>query len=295
MKELLIIILFLQFNFLFSQDTLFVSARNGLVVRSQPNKNSKNLGKLPYAEKIIYYKNTGDFDEIVDNGKIIKGEWYHIIGNDRYSNKIEGYVFNKFLTFQALKKTLIYNEFNPKSTLNFELESFYITDVYKLDSLKVVNGYYEPKDGKIVLPDTENNFGHRLLMLNAQNKIIYQSEGFGEAYLFEPHFYKSNISEKVIIICQLGFEYYFGGELFILENGKIQYIGILDIESDNHEKSLTDIIIIKEINNEIIFSFNSKNLVLEPGTEDIHIKNKGTTYNYINGKLILKKETTANN
>ncbi len=289
MKQLLFILIFFHFNFLLGQEGLYVSAANGLIVRSQPSKNSKRIGKLPFAEKIVDYSNTNRFDEIIDEGTTIKGEWYYITAYDIHSNKIAGYVFNSFLTPKVLKKKLNYFEFKPDPILDFQLGSFSINNMYRLDSFKIINGYYEPKDGKIVLPDTEDDYGHRILMLNAQDKIIYQSQGFGEAYSFEPHFYKNNKSEKVIIICQLAFEYCFGGEVFIYENGKIKHIGLLDIESTSEEKCLIDIIKIHEVPDEIIFSFNSATLLLEPGTEDVEIKNKGTTYTYIDGKLVLKK------
>lgn len=66
----------------------------------------------------------------------------------------------------------------------------------------------------------------------------------------------------------MAFEYFFGGEAFLLENNKIRYIGNLDIESDDMEKSLTDIINIEEANNDIIFSFKSDSLLLKPGSDD---------------------------
>ncbi|MEX0315647.1 MAG: hypothetical protein AB3N18_15835, partial [Allomuricauda sp.] len=118
---------------------------------------------------------------------------------------------------------------------------------------------------------------------------IYQSNRYGEPYLFKPHFYKSNVSGKTIIICQLAYEYFFGGEAFIFENGKIKNIGRLDIEPTSEENYLTEIIRIKEIANEIIFSFDSDSLLLEPGSGDILIENNGVTYNYIDGQLSLKK------
>ncbi|MEX0313778.1 MAG: hypothetical protein AB3N18_06340, partial [Allomuricauda sp.] len=142
MKRLLILLLFFQFTFLKAQEPLYVSAKNGLIVREEPNKNSKRLGKLVYAEKIVHYENTGRFDEIIDNGKVIKGEWYNIIGNDILSNEIEGYVFNAFLTSKVLKKEIPYFEFTPKSISDFELPSYNIGYAFELDSLKIISGYY---------------------------------------------------------------------------------------------------------------------------------------------------------
>ena len=289
MKRLLIILFLFQLNYLFSQDALYVSAKNGLIVRSGPDKTYDKVGKLDYAEKITFFQSTKRYDEITDNGVVLKGEWYHISANDINSKTIEGYVFNGFLTSKTLKKKINYYEFKPEKNLDFKLASFSIYDVYKLDTLKIVSGYYEHKDAKMVLPNTENDYGVRLLMVNEQHKIIYQSQGFFEAYSFEPHFFKNNKSDKIIIVCQLSSEYCYGGQAFILENGKIKYMGLLDIEPQTEEKCLIDILKINEFSNELIFSFNSKKLVLEPGKRGIYIKNNGTTYNYSNGKLLLKK------
>lgn len=87
----------------------------------------------------------------------------------------------------------------------------------------------------------------------------------------------------------MAFEYFFGGEAFLLENNKIRYIGNLDIESDDMDKSLTDIISIEELKNDIIFSFKSDSLLLKLGSEDILISNNNTRYIYNNSKLILKR------
>ncbi|MCL5245185.1 SH3 domain-containing protein [Cellulophaga sp. 20_2_10] len=290
MKQLLIIIVFLNFNFLLGQETLYVSAKNGLIVRSGPNKTYKQVGKLSYAEKIIYYQNTHRSDEIIDNGTIIKGEWYHISGNDVHSNKkIDGYVFNGFLTSKTLKKRKKYYEFKPDTISDITLKHFDAENVYKLDSQKIVTGNYKPKNGKIIEPDSEKDWGDRLILLNNKNEILFKSFGAGDVYLFEPHFYKNNRTNKIVIVCQLAYEYCFGGEAFIYENGEISYIGLLDVDSDNDEKCLIDIIEIQEVDDEIIFSFNSGNILLEPGSEDILIKSKGVNYIYSNKELILKR------
>ncbi|MGD1318325.1 hypothetical protein [Chryseobacterium sp. 2R14A] len=87
----------------------------------------------------------------------------------------------------------------------------------------------------------------------------------------------------------MAFEYFFGGEAFLLENNKVRYIGNLDIESDDMEKSLTDIINIEEANNDIIFSFKSDSLLLKPGSDDILIPNNNVRYIYNNSQLTMKR------
>lgn len=284
MKIFLVLISFFQITILLSQEALFVSARNGLIVRNQPNKNAKRIGKLEYAQKIITFQGSGTFEEVTDNGKLIKGEWYYVV-----TNNVDGYVFNKFLTTKKLKKKINYYEFKPKSIPEFSLTNISIASAHVLDSLKVIDGYYTPKDGKIVAPDTQKDWGNRLYLLNKKNEILFKSFGVGDVYTFDPHFYKNDSTNKIIIVCQLGYEYCFGGEAFLYEDGNISAIGTLDIENDDEGKCLTDIIKIQEIADELIFSFNSDYLLLEPGLEDILIKNTGVIYNYSNQKLTLKK------
>lgn len=184
---------------------------------------------------------------------------------------------------------ITYTEFKPKKIIDFQFINFNIGGAYQLDAFKIISGNYEPINGKISKPDSEKDWGDRLMLLNNKNEILFKSFGVGDAYSFEPHFYKNNKTNKIIIICQLAYEYCFGGEAFIYENGKVSTIGLLDVDSDNEEKCLIDIIEIQEIADEIIFSFNSENILLEPGSESILVKSKGVTYNYINNKLTLKR------
>lgn len=197
------------------------------------------------------------------------------------SSELTGKNINKR---NKVNKTNNYIEFTPDTIPNLKLSNFAIEYAYQLDAKKIVAVYDNDAN-----PDTEKDWGNKLLLLNDKNEILFKSYGVGDVYLFEPHFYKNIETNKIIIICQLGFEYYFGGEAFVYENGKITFIGRLDIEGDDHEKSLTDIVEIHEKDNEIVFTFKSDSLVLDPGSNNIVIKNKGVKYVYKNEQLILIK------
>ncbi len=184
----------------------------------------------------------------------------------------------------SLSQGINYFEFNPDKIQNAKLSNFDIDYAYQLEDKKIVAGY-----DKKANPDTEKDWGDKLLLLNNENEILFKSYGVGDVYLFEPHFYKNRETDKIVIICQLGFEYFCGGEAFVYENGNITSIGSLDIESDNGEKSLIDIVEVNEIDNRIVFTFKSESLVLEPGSENILIKNTGVKYIYENKKLTLVK------
>ena len=173
-----------------------------------------------------------------------------------------------------------YTEFKPDKISDLKIKGFDIEQAFSVEGNRIVAGNFQFTDGKIALPDTEEDFGKRLLLLNHKNEIIYQSQGSGDAYLYEPYFYKNSQNGNIIIVCQQAYEYFFGGDAYLLEKGKIKYLGNLDIEPKNEEKKLTDILRIKESGDGITFSFDSDSLVLKPGSEDITIKNKDVKYVY---------------
>ena len=187
-------------------------------------------------------------------------------------------------------KTTTYQKYQPQELQNVKLPKFSVEQVFEINNLKIASGYYTSLDGKMVSPDTEKEWGDRLVLLDENNKILFQSKGVGDVYAFEPHFYKNPQFDKTIIICQLASEFPFGGDVFILENGNIKYIGMLDIESTEEEKWLTNMVEIQEIGNRIEFTFQSNQLILNPGGEnEKRIKNNNLKYVYENNKLFLAK------
>jgi hypothetical protein len=103
----------------------------------------------------------------------------------------------------------------------------------------------------------------------------------GDPYQFEPFFYHNTTNDKVIIICQLGNEENYGGEAFLLENGSIEFIGEINIESpyetaDN--TGLIEIIRVSETENAIYFNFESDSLIDLTNSEWRRVKNDGIHY-----------------
>lgn len=182
-----------------------------------------------------------------------------------------------------------YLEFKPDSISNVKIKGFEVISSYSYDQTKFVTGYYNPVDGKTVAPDTEKDNGQRLLVLNNKNEIIFKGQGGGDTYLYQPHFYKNKSDNKILIVCQLAFEYFFGGEVFLLENNSVKYVGNIDLEPFDMETSMTEVLKIYEKKNAIHFKFDSDSLLLKPGNEDIKIKNNDTEYIYEKGVLKFKK------
>lgn len=175
-----------------------------------------------------------------------------------------------------------YVKFQPDSISDVAIKGFQIDSSYKIGNSKIVVGIYESIDGEISYPDTEKDWGDRLLLLNDKNLITYKSKGVGETYLYEPYFYKNKSNNKIIIVCQRAYEYFFGGDAFLLENDKIKYIGDIDVEGKFDETKLVDILKIKETMNKITFTFDSDSILLEPGSKDIYVKNNNIRYEYNN-------------
>ncbi|MFN1216127.1 hypothetical protein ACKW6Q_03985 [Chryseobacterium kwangjuense] len=184
-------------------------------------------------------------------------------------------------------KDAVYKEFKPERIQGLKMKGFNVNGAFSIDGNTFVAGSYESVDGNITLPDTEKDWSKRLLVLNSNKEIIYKSPGTGETYLYEPHFYRNNQDGNIIIVCQLAYEYFFGGDAFILKDGKIKYLGNLDIEPNNEEKSITDVLKIKESKDGITFTFDADSLVLKPGNEDKVIKNNQVKYLYDGSSLKL--------
>lgn len=107
-KTVIIILLSLVSSICLAQETMYVNADNGLIVREKPNRNSKRIGKFTYAEKVRVQEKTNIQLSIIDDGKKIDGSWYKVRGLIKGELK-SGYVFSGFLVTEKLMKRLQIN------------------------------------------------------------------------------------------------------------------------------------------------------------------------------------------
>ncbi|MEN9400055.1 MAG: hypothetical protein RL632_1156 [Bacteroidota bacterium] len=183
-------------------------------------------------------------------------------------------------------KVIRYKRYQPKSITDFTLQDFQVEQAYRLGEYKVVNVY---RWNELNEESTSNDWGDRLLLLNAQNEIVFTSVASGDLYLYQPYFFKSNHSSKIIVVCQMGFEYYCGGDVFIIENGQMTAAGYLNIEGIDEDKPLVDILAIHESEDKLTFTFRADSLIIDPGGETEHITNSaGIRYEYERGELMLR-------
>ncbi|MFT6501016.1 MAG: hypothetical protein ACJASQ_001126 [Crocinitomicaceae bacterium] len=184
---------------------------------------------------------------------------------------------NRVNTDDSLHLAFDYIKFEPNRIEGFKLNEYQVDDVYELDSFFVFTAY---SDGDLESSSAPTNWGDRLILMKGDS-IHFQSKPVGDPYQFEPFFYHNTTNDKVIIICQLGNEENYGGEAFLLENGSIEFIGEINIESpyetaDN--TGLIEIIRVSETENAIYFNFESDSLIDLTNSEWRRVKNDGIHY-----------------
>ena len=179
-----------------------------------------------------------------------------------------------------------YSQFEPNLVEGFSVEGFEIDNAYKINGSIVAAAY---SDGDLVTSSSPTNWGDRLVLIKGDT-IHFQSKPVGDPYQYEPHFFGNTINKKVVVICQLGNEDHYGGEAFMLDDGEVEFIGAIEIESpfDTAENNcLIDIVRISEKDNSIYFKFTSDSLVFVGNDDWLHFTNDSVHYQYQNQVLKL--------
>ncbi|WP_186754057.1 PA3715 family protein [Echinicola salinicaeni] len=287
--------------FIKSGDTLEKILSNYAIKDFSGEWDGNCAGEFVNEEKIVFpgtHKTKGYFDLWVNN-KIAETKEYENEEEDcQTENSYQ--IKNSILKFDGTEyseveegfETKSYSKIHPRKLENFQLDKFEVDQAYELNGQKIITGNYIPEKGKhdTSSDESQSDWGDRLLILDSANNVVFQSHGHGDYYLFEPHFYKTEVSNKIIIICQKAFEYPFGGEVFILEKERIKHIGTLDIEGTEEGQYLTEKVDIQEIGNSLVFAIKSNQLVLKPG-EEFSTQVTNAIYVYQGNQLILKTNT----
>lgn len=183
-----------------------------------------------------------------------------------------------------------YSEFIPDAVKNIRIERLNVIHAYAIGEQKIVIGSYASADGYPVPPDSENDYGNRLFLLDGKDNIVFRTHGLLDTYIYNPHFFRNDQNDKMIIICEMAVGSYCGGDVYILEKGRIKYIGVIDIEGSEMDQRLLSFIRMKEKRGRIIFNFDADSLLLHPGSENEKIiKNEHVRYVYdSNGLKIFR-------
>ncbi|WP_282050453.1 SH3 domain-containing protein [Maribacter aquivivus] len=144
MKIVITIVLLIITSSIFGQDTSFVIAENGLIVRESPNLKSEKIGKLYYGSEVRIIKETGIKIEINDSGRTISGQWLEI---QKISGNLKGFVFSGYLTgdeiFAFIKPNVAKLKGQMKSEQNTEVIYNYLSNNYDPTSEKFQLEYYD--------------------------------------------------------------------------------------------------------------------------------------------------------
>ena len=184
-------------------------------------------------------------------------------------------------------KEINYLRFHPDQLEGFELDGFDINETFQIDSCKIIIAFSE---GDMITSKTPSDWGDGLTLMK-DDSILYQSKRVGDPYQYEPYFYHNTTNNKVIIMCQLGNEENYGGEAFLLENGFIEFIGVINIENPKEtpdNNSLIEMIRISEVENAIYFKFDSDTLIDLTNDDWNRVKNDSIHYIYKEHNFKLK-------
>lgn len=212
--------------------------------------------------------------------------------------KTESKATSKTETASPIVKTEKIEEeipFEPYKADSIKMDSIkhlYINSSYKIGDRKLVEGQYEVLDGsKYKGGDTKDDNGHRLLWLDENNKILWKSEGQGDVYVYEPNFFTNKVNNDILVFARLGYEYNMGGDLYLIKNGNIKFLGNMDIEPNTEEKSTVDVMKISQKGEQYKVTFDYDSLIVNPASGyPKPFKNEGTHYIYDGKKLKFYKQ-----
>ena len=101
MKKLILLYFLLAALTTSAQETLFVNAPSGLIIREKPSKASERIGKFEYGDRIKVIEKTSIDIKIIDDDKIIPGYWTKVEG---IKHQQKGFVFSGYLSPEAINK-----------------------------------------------------------------------------------------------------------------------------------------------------------------------------------------------
>lgn len=210
-----------------------------------------------------------------------------VVAGCSISNELNVSHLNVETTIDTVHLEITYVQYVPHKIEGLKLKGYDVQDVYELDSIIVLTAY---SDGNLGIASNPNDWGDRLMLMRGDS-ILFQSKPVGDPYQFEPFFYRNDMNNRVIIVCQLGNEENYGGEAYLLENGSFEFIGEINLENPNetaNNTGLIEILIISENKHAIFFRFDSESLIDLTKNEWQEVKNNNIHYVYKDNKFTLK-------
>lgn len=174
MKTITTLLFFILTSSLLGQQTQYVKADNGLIVRESPDRNSKPIGKLEYGTGLRVIQETDIQLEVKDGQETIVGNWVEI--EDIYDYQI-GYVFNGYLTSNKLSRKIQirFDEFTLEMELDVWDEDEKLKEVQK-DNVKIYPDIGESPQGKKVKVK-QSKFKKIEIFQRHENSVTIMNEG----------------------------------------------------------------------------------------------------------------------
>lgn len=230
LKKVLITFIFLFFGINVSaQDTYFVTAPNGLVLRDNPDKNANKITTVPYKSEVKSLENTKIRLDILDNGKLIEGEWMKVSFHDDY-DIYTGYVFSGYLINENKlivphKKMGIVTNTTTKQDLYKICKEKNIKDtiVFSYEDIDVIGTqiiYPESPDNRIKIVWNTNNLPEKVWINEGDLKTISGISIGSTISMVE----KAN--KKPFLLNGFEIDHYLAGTARDWKNGDLMGLGI---------------------------------------------------------------------
>jgi hypothetical protein len=184
-------------------------------------------------------------------------------------------------------KSELYRRFEPKNPHNASYPGFEVSrGAYKLSGLTLLFGSYvdDFKNG------TLNDYGFRLIALNAKGEIVFKSSGALDSRSYEPIFFKLDSKSPFFILVENGDESgSYGNNVFSVSDGVIKELGYMELSVFKRQpgefvyNNIGEVTEIVKRGNSFRFNFNADTIIYDHGGKNgKYLQAKNSYYLYEN-------------
>lgn len=153
----------------------------------------------------------------------------------------------------------------PYDTLELQTDAagFNILDAYRVEGME-----YHIRSKEI---DDSTSFVLRMMVYDSIGELVFRSPALQESYVHRLTFYKSpRYPNKTVILGFNRINYSLGSDVYLLEDGKIRYLGLFDAGTYSDGDIAWDIanyINIQADDEQMVFQVDYDQLMFNPGGE----------------------------
>jgi hypothetical protein len=161
---------------------------------------------------------------------------------------------------------------------SLQLDGYNIREIYKFQGDTLI----------IIAKETANYGSHGLQLIiarfiNRSLNPVFLSNEQGDSFFIRPYYsWTGSLEDSKLILCEIGTEYSWGIQAFIIKGESIEYIGLLDVSIDNNgSESSNPVSCLKIRTDGVQIDFNfTKDLIYKPGKLDKKISFDKIWYSY---------------